>query len=99
MGDYEEVKNAYGDWFDYGDFEAADEFARKTNFDWGLGFYGGYHSRDEEIAALKAEIERKDEAIKNALEVEPVWNQPLLPHFERLKEILRHVINEEGYHD
>lgn len=31
-------------------------------------FYGGYHSRDEEIAALKAEIGRKDEAMETALE-------------------------------
>ena len=34
----------------------------------GNAFYGGYHSRDEEIAALKAEIERKDEALRVVLD-------------------------------
>jgi hypothetical protein len=30
-------------------------------------FYAGHHSRDEEFAALKAEIERKDELLRDIL--------------------------------
>jgi hypothetical protein len=33
-------------------------------------FYAGHHSRDEEFAALKAEIERKNKAILDALTID-----------------------------
>jgi hypothetical protein len=74
----EKEKQAFDKWHDSTepddneiDFSrlVAEEHKDLVTQDWAYGFYGGYHSRDEEIAALKAEIKRKDKRIKEAMKL------------------------------
>jgi hypothetical protein len=57
-------------------------------------FDEGYHSRDEEVAELKAEIERKDEAIRKAIP-ELYCNKKGIGAIGKAKDILEQALQGE----
>jgi hypothetical protein len=73
MSDFEKEKQAFEYW-DSNGFAIRNEFrfadmitdgnVNSTKGDVSFGFYGGYHSRDEEVAELKGELAKKNEAIR-----------------------------------
>jgi hypothetical protein len=80
-GVMDKEKQAFEKWYSADDAEIENTIGREivkgTKFSviTGIVFYGGYHARDEEIAALKAEIKRKNEALKAARqELDNLWS-------------------------
>lgn len=68
MSDFEKEKQAFNEWYN-GNPDDSWFFVNNTkSLDRTkrilFGFYGGYHSRDEEINRLRAEIERKNRALQ-----------------------------------
>ncbi len=66
----EKEKAAFGLWREMPYTDSEKRFANnlsEDNADIVRAFYGGYHSRDKEIARLLAEIERKDDLLRDVL--------------------------------
>ncbi len=49
----------------------------------------------EAIRSVEAEIERKDEAIRTVLKIEPRFGELLRPYFDAMKEILRQALQNK----